>query len=145
VALGGTLYQDIPSERRGALEHRPDRPRDFRSHRIRLEVGSRVSQALGGTELTVNSSHHQAIWRLAPGLLATGWSDDGLIEAVESPVGAPWVLAVQWHPEEMYADHTAPERGLFASLALEAERVRSGSVGERGKEDAVADAVQRAP
>jgi putative glutamine amidotransferase len=145
VALGGTLYQDIPSERRGALEHRPDGPRDLRSHRIRLEVGSRVSQALGATELTVNSSHHQAIWQLAPALVATGWSDDGLIEAVESPAGAPWVLAVQWHPEEMYADHTAPERGLFASLALEAERVRSGSVGEGGKEHAVADAVQRAP
>ena len=54
--------------------------------------------------------------RLAGGLVATGWSEDGLIEAVESPAEAPWLLAVQWHPEEMHAEVQAPERGLFRAL-----------------------------
>ena len=143
VALGGNLYQDIPSERPGAVEHRPESPRDARTHRIRLEPDSRAAQALGGTGFTVNSSHHQAIRDLAPGLLATGWTEDGLIEAAETPDDAPWLLAVQWHPEEMHADARAPERGLFAALVQEAGSSRSGLVGEGRKKDAIAHAVQR--
>jgi putative glutamine amidotransferase len=145
VALGGTLYQDLPSERPGAVAHRPEAPRDARSHRVRLQNGSRAAAALGATSLTVNSSHHQAIKDLAPGLLATGWTDDELIEAVETPADAPWLLAVQWHPEEMYADARAPDHGLFAALVQEAGSARDGLVGERGKEEAVAHAVQRTP
>lgn len=145
VALGGTLYQDLPSERPGAVEHRPDSPRDFRSHRVRLQPESRVAAALGTTSLTVNSSHHQAIKDLAPGLLATGWTDDELIEAIETPSNAPWLLAVQWHPEEMHADPKAPELGLFAALVRAAGTARQRSVGERLKEETVTQAVQHAP
>jgi hypothetical protein len=61
-------------------------------------------------------------------LVATGWSEDGLIEAVETPAGAPWLLAVQWHPEEMFAEITAPERGLFRALVEEASRRESGAL-----------------
>jgi putative glutamine amidotransferase len=143
VALGGNLYQDIPSERPGAVEHRPEGPRDARTHRIRLEPDSRAARALGGTGFTVNSSHHQAIRELAPGLRATGWTEDGLVEAAETPDGTPWLLAVQWHPEEMHADARAPERGLFAALVREAGSSRGGSVGEGRKQDAIAHAVQR--
>jgi putative glutamine amidotransferase len=142
VALGGSLYQDIPTERPGAVEHRPEGARDARSHRIRLEPDSRAAQALGGTAFTVNSSHHQAIRELAPRLLATGWSEDDLIEAAETRDGTPWLLAVQWHPEEMHAEPRAPERGLFAALVREAGS-RAGLVGERGEQDAIAHAVQR--
>jgi putative glutamine amidotransferase len=145
VALGGTLYQDLPSERPGTVEHRPNGARDARSHRIRLEPGSRAAEALGGTNFTVNSSHHQAIRDLAPGLLATGWTEDAVIEAAETPAGAPWLLAVQWHPEEMHADTRAPERGLFAALVEEAAGARPMSVGEGRKEDAIAHAVERTP
>ena len=142
VAMGGNLYQDIPSERPGAVEHRPEGARDSRSHRVRLHPGSRAAQALGATSLSVNSSHHQAIRDLAPGLVATGWTDDQLIEAAETPAGTPWLLAVQWHPEEMHADVRAPERGLFATLVREAEAAREDLVGERRKKDAIAHAVQ---
>jgi putative glutamine amidotransferase len=142
VGLGGTLYQDLPSERPGRVEHRPEGPRELRSHRVRLEPGSRVAKALGGTSLTVNSSHHQAIRDLAPGLVATGWTDDQLIEAVESAAEAPWLLAVQWHPEEMHADARAPEHGLFAGLVREAGSRGRRSVSERGEEP-IAHAVQR--
>ena len=98
VGLGGTLTQDLPTERPGTVQHRPDGSRDTRSHRIQVTPGSRAAEALGTSSLSVNSSHHQAIRDLAPGLCATGWSDDGVIEAAESPAGEPWLLAVQWHP-----------------------------------------------
>ena len=126
VALGGTLVQDIPSERPGALAHDPGGARDSRSHEIRLQEGSRAARALGRATFSVNSFHHQAVDRLAGGLIASGWSGDGLIEAVESPAEAPWLLAVQWHPEEMHAEGAAPERGLFRAL-VEAAGSREAS------------------
>lgn len=143
VGLGGTLFQDLPTERPGGVQHRPDGARDVRSHRVRLTPGSRAAEALGTSSLTANSSHHQAIRDLAPRLCATGWTEDGLIEAVESFPGEPWLLAVQWHPEEMHRDVQAPEQGLFAALVREAERSREELVGEGRKEEAAAHAVQR--
>jgi putative glutamine amidotransferase len=143
VALGGTLFQDLPSERPGRVNHRPDGPRDTRSHRVRLQPHTRAAEALGATSVTVNSSHHQAIKDLAPGLVAVGWTDDDLIEAAETPAGASWLLAVQWHPEEMHRDRQAPDQGLFAALVQEAGNARDRLVGEGGKEDAVTDAIQR--
>jgi len=129
VALGGTLFQDLPSERPGPVSHDPGGARDARSHAVELLAGSRAARALGGADLTVNSFHHQAVDRLANGLVASGWSPDGLIEAVESPAEAPFLLAVQWHPEEMLADVRAPERGLFRAL-VEAATERAGTYTE---------------
>jgi putative glutamine amidotransferase len=144
VAMGGTLFQDLPTERPGAVDHRPDGPRNTRSHRVTLETGSRAAEALGGgTTIKVNSSHHQAIKDLATGLVATGWSDDGLIEAAETAADEPWLLAIQWHPEEMHRDSDAPEQGLFTALVREAGTARSVLVGERRKEDAIAHAIER--
>jgi putative glutamine amidotransferase len=125
VGLGGTLYQDLAAERPGAVDHNPEGARSARSHRIRLAPGSRAAEALGSDAGMVNSFHHQAIRDLAPGLIASGWSEDGLIEAVETPPEVTWLLAVQWHPEEMYAEIAAPERGLFRRLVREGERVLS--------------------
>ena len=116
VALGGTLWQDLPSERPGPVDHNPQTARNERAHLVRLERGSLTAAALGGTELRVNSFHHQAIRDLAPNLIATGWTEDGLIEAVEGASGGPWLLAVQWHQEEMHADLRSPDRGLFRAL-----------------------------
>jgi putative glutamine amidotransferase len=125
VGLGGSLFQDLPSERPSAIAHDPGSARDARTHAVRLQDGSRAAAALGATAITVNSFHHQGVDRLAKGLVATGWSDDGLIEAAESPPDAPWLLAVQWHPEEMHAYAKAPERGLFRALV---EVAGSGTV-----------------
>lgn len=116
VALGGTLWQDLPSELVGAVDHSPEAARSDRTHVVRLQAGSLIASALGGTEVRVNSFHHQAIRDLAPKLVATGWTEDGLIEAVEGAPGEPWLLAVQWHPEEMHADLRSPDRGLFRAL-----------------------------
>lgn len=126
VALGGTLYQDLPSERPSAVDHDPKAARTARTHHVRLAAGSRASRVLGVDRLVPNSFHHQAIKQLAPGLVASGWTDDGVIEAVESAEG-PWLLAVQWHPEEMHADATAAELKLFRALVNEARRADSAA------------------
>lgn len=115
VALGGTLWQDLPSEHPGSVDHSPKTERNKRTHLVTLEPPSDVATALGCDRLMVNSVHHQAVRRLGSSLRAVGWSEDGLIEAAESADGS-WILAVQWHPEEMYNQAAAPDQGLFAAL-----------------------------
>lgn len=108
VALGGTLYQDLDSERPGPVPHAGDKSQ----HAVRVEAGSLLEQTLGTRSATVNSRHHQAIRDIAPGLVAVAWADDGVIEAAETvEPGAAWTLAVQWHPEDL------TERALFDGFA----------------------------
>lgn len=120
VALGGSLWQDLPSERPEALDHNPPTNRDVRTHPVEIVTGSRLAQALGATRCDVNSFHHQSIRDLAPGLLVTGRAPDGEIEGVESAGEDPWLLAVQWHPEEFHHHGQAPDHGLFDALVKEA-------------------------
>lgn len=122
VALGGTLWQDLPSEVPGILEHRAATERDIRSHPVDITPGSRLAEALEATRCEVNSFHHQAIRDLAPGLIATAWAPDGQIEGVESGLGEPWLLAVQWHPEEFHHHDAAPDHGLFHAFVAECRR-----------------------
>jgi putative glutamine amidotransferase len=116
VALGGTLWQHLPGERPSPVEHDRRDARSARTHDISLQEGSRAAGVLGRTAMAVNSFHHQGIRDLASPLRASGWARDGLVEAVEGPATEPWLLAVQWHPEEMLGDPVAPERGLFRAL-----------------------------
>lgn len=125
VALGGSLWQDLPSDKPDALPHNQTDGRDARTHVVEVTPGSRLARALGGTRFEVNSFHHQSIRELAPGLVVAARAPDGEIEGVESPEGDPWLLAVQWHPEEFHAHTQAPDHGLFAAL-VEACRRRSG-------------------
>ena len=91
VALGGSLHQDIPA-------HRSD-DYDSHAHDVRLEPDSGLARLYGETgPRRVVSIHHQAIKRLAPGLVVEARADDDVIEAVRS-TGAGYVCAVQWHPE----------------------------------------------
>ena len=112
VALGGTLWQDLPSER---APHPQSGPRTERAHTATVADGSRLAEVLGVPELRVNSFHHQAIRDLAPGLRATATASDGVIEGIESD-DDHWLLGVQWHPEEFWAEPGAPELGLFRGL-----------------------------
>jgi putative glutamine amidotransferase len=122
VALGGTLWQDLPSEKPMALPHRPPTERDVRTHQVDIAPGSRLATVLGTTRCDVNSFHHQSIRDLAPGLLATATAPDGEIEGVESQRGEPWLLAVQWHPEEFHHHEVAPDHGLFDALVAAARQ-----------------------
>ncbi len=119
VAMGGTLWQDIPSERPAAIPHVQTSGRDDRTHPVDLVGGSRLAEALGSTRCHVNSFHHQSIRDLAPGLIVTGRAPDGEIEGVESTAEGPWLLAVQWHPEEFHHHLDAPDHGLFEALVRE--------------------------
>ena len=117
VALGGTLVQDIPSEVPGALEHNPQDDRAARVHDVAINPGSRIADAIGATNITVNSLHHQSIKDVAPGLRITARAPDGIIEGVESDSDDWWVMAVQWHPEEMNDSPEPWDRGLFKAFA----------------------------
>lgn len=108
IALGGSLVQHLPDVD-GTAAHRDG---DGRFHERTLDVAadSRLG-ALVGPRLDVHCYHHQAIDRLADGLRAVAWSEDGVIEAVEPVPGGAFVLGVQSHPEE------SADRRLFAALA----------------------------
>lgn len=116
VALGGTLYQDLPSQLRGDLLHEQQAPVNDRWHRASVERGSRLEEIFGSTDLHINSFHHQGVKELAPALRARVWAEDGLIEGVEAPE-FPWVIGVQWHPErgeaEVRNDRRDPDRRIF--------------------------------
>jgi putative glutamine amidotransferase len=121
VALGGTLVQDIPTERPSGIGHAREDVSEERVHGITVEPGSRLADALGAVELQANSLHHQAVGALAPSLRATAHAPDGIIEGVET-VDDWWVLAVQWHPEELIGDAKPWDRGIFQAFAKECSR-----------------------
>jgi putative glutamine amidotransferase len=130
VAFGGTLIQDIPSEVVTDLPHAtPDTmPRGTIRHEVAIAPESRLAAILGRTQVGVNSLHHQSVERAAPGVMVTGYSPDGVVEALEVP-DKQFVLSVQWHPEDLYPDDDGMKRLFesFVSAAREtANRKRSG-------------------
>lgn len=101
VRFGGTLYQDLKSDKALELEHKQAGSRLEVTHTVMLtDPGSRLAEAFQAS-CRVNSLHHQAIKRLGRGLKVTAHSEDGLIEAVEAAEDYPFLVAVQWHPEEI--------------------------------------------
>jgi putative glutamine amidotransferase len=112
VALGGTLIQHVPEHTDGSVEHRQKAAADALTHHVELASASLMAAIVGG-DVWANSFHHQAVDRLGRGVLAVGWSVDGIVEAIEVP-GRPFVLGVQWHAECLIRQ---PEHlGLFESL-----------------------------
>ena len=100
VCLGGSLYQDLPTQHPSETVHHQSPPYDRPVHDVLIAEGSPLHKCVGVGRLSVNSHHHQAISRLAPGLKAMAYSPDGLVEAVFMPEKR-FVRAVQWHPERM--------------------------------------------
>lgn len=121
VALGGTLFTDIADQLPGAAQHdwHEGFPRTHLAHPVRVEEGSRLAQLLNDPLPGVNSLHHQGIKNLAPGLTASAYAPDGLVEAVELP-GHPFGLAVQWHPEWLVEHESA--RRLFQAFVNAARK-----------------------
>lgn len=119
VARGGTLVQQLPS----AVAGRHGTSAAWSEHPVRLRGDSRLAGAVGTAELAACSSHHrQAVARLGAGLLETGWSEDGLVEAVEDADGR-WIVGVQWHPEDT-ADRDAGQRRIFGAFVEAARSAR---------------------
>jgi putative glutamine amidotransferase len=117
VALGGTLVQDIPSQCTTSTSHDQSIRRTERVHDVQIDPRSMLSGIVGATAISTNSSHHQAVNRVAPSLTAVARSDDGIVEALEPLDPAWWLVAVQWHPEELTATPEDWDRRLFAAFA----------------------------
>jgi putative glutamine amidotransferase len=94
VVQGGTLVQHLP----GLALHRHT-PGVFKDHRVRLEPGSLVARVVGAELTEVKSAHHQGLDELGEGVLASGYADDGVVEAIELP-DRSFAVGVLWHPEE---------------------------------------------
>lgn len=118
VALGGTLYQDLPSQYIApdggrAMLHIQTSLSRYASHPVTLEEGTPIHTIFQESSIAVNSFHHQAIKALAPSLTACGRAADGVIEAVYD-ASQTFVCGVQWHPERMVEG--APLFSAFASV-----------------------------
>jgi len=110
VAHGGSLHQHLP-DLVGNTLHR-DAPGTFNNHGATFTPGSLIAGLVGATEVTVNSSHHQAVD--SPGnLTVTGYAEDGTVEVCEDP-SAEFVLGVQWHPE--FSDDENISENLFRAF-----------------------------
>ena len=117
--LGGTLYQDLPSQRPGDVNHSQQPPYDIPVHRVTVDEGSFLAGLTGAGELEVNSFHHQAILDLAPGLVVDALSEDGLVEGVHMPDNT-FVLGLQWHPE--YFPNAGWAQGIFRGFVEACEK-----------------------
>jgi len=120
VAMGGTLMVDIRCELPGALDHRRMDKRDQIVHEVRLTAGSILAKITGRQTLGVNSTHHQALAKLAAPLQAAAVSADGIIEGTELKPSAagllPFFLTVQFHPERLVAQY-AEHQLIFRAFA----------------------------
>lgn len=129
VAMGGTLYQDLPAQCAAscAVDHDASSKHaiainledwTFRAHDIQLDAESQLAYLLETRTLRVNSLHHQAIKRLAPGLRAAGWSPDGVVEAVEGGdnTSSDFLIGVQCHPEALYNGADTRWQTLFSTF-----------------------------
>jgi gamma-glutamyl-gamma-aminobutyrate hydrolase PuuD/GrpB-like predicted nucleotidyltransferase (UPF0157 family) len=145
VAFGGTLHQHLPGIP-GMLEHGVPVADTISRHEVKAAPGSRLLATAGVEALVCSSHHHQGIDRVGDGLVATGWSEDGLVESLERVVDDPyqgvWMLGVQWHPEDTAVDDPA-QQAIFAGFALVSKwrgsRAKPGEREGRSREYALVD------
>ena len=128
VAMGGTLWQDLPSQYRTAegkhgVAHSQTRADFYTSHRVMIEAESRLMQLIGKREIRVNSFHHQAVMQPAPCMKVSAHASDGVIEGIEHP-DLPFFMGVQWHPER-YFDRDETAMVLFSALCEAAKVYQS--------------------
>ena len=120
VALGGTLFADLPTQLPDGLNHRRMDARCEKVHDVGLTAGGLLAKITGERVLGVNSTHHQAVDRLADILTPAGSSADGVIESLQLKPGAsrllPFLLSVQFHPERLASRHTE-HHAIFAAFA----------------------------
>ncbi|MFZ5646692.1 MAG: gamma-glutamyl-gamma-aminobutyrate hydrolase family protein [Bacillota bacterium] len=126
IAAGGDIYQDIESQAGGGrIKHFQHAPRWHPTHDIVIRQGTALASILGAGRLRVNSFHHQAVRKTAPGFIVSASSADDIAEAVESPEHL-FAIGVQCHPEAMWKKHP-PFLALFERLA-EAAVIYSGNI-----------------
>lgn len=117
VALGGTLYQDIPSEIKTDLTHKQEHPHSEPAHEANVVSGSLLHSLIGKSRIHINSLHHQAIKALGDGLTPMAVADDGVIEAIVKD-GERLIWGFQWHPEKTF-DNSEDSRIIFKKFIEE--------------------------
>ena len=127
VHQGGTLVQDIPSEKPGTEAHgktdlAANASKGDLEHHATLLTGSQLEKLAGSERVRINSSHHQSIGRPGERLRVTARGTDGIIEGVELQSPEDWVIGVQWHPERMPGDKFA--QNLFAGFVGAARKAK---------------------
>ncbi len=116
VALGGALYQDLKSQYPGCICHQQHQASAYTAHRVEIKAGTKLHEIVGDKQVAVNSFHHQAVKRLADGLILNAAASDGVVEGFELPTH-PYFVAVQWHPELLVTrEENAAHRRLFSSF-----------------------------
>ena len=118
VILGGTLYQHIPDEVTGALEHEQKNPRNEPGHTVTIAPGTLLHRITGLKEFGVNSAHHQAARSVGPGVTVNAKSEDGIIEGIEDG-RYRFCLGVQWHPEYLIS---AADEKIFSAFIAAAKK-----------------------
>jgi putative glutamine amidotransferase len=148
VAYGGTLAQHLPDQPE-LLEHGVPLDGTETLHTVTPEPTSSLAAVTKSGDLTCSSHHHQGVERVGDRLQVTGRSPDGLVEAIElevahtdDPTAEPWIVGVQWHPEET-AEADQAQQSLFDALVLLARlrggRAKPGGSGGRGRDYRIAD------
>ena len=120
VGMGGTLYQDLPSQKPSDINHRQQEAGTVATHSVSVVEGSLMHQILGEKEIQVNTFHHQAIKKLAPGLKIVGWANDSVPEMIEAYPNRQ-ILGTQFHPEIFTANGDKLLGKLFQFLIGKAE------------------------
>jgi microsomal dipeptidase-like Zn-dependent dipeptidase/gamma-glutamyl-gamma-aminobutyrate hydrolase PuuD len=125
VAFGGTLYQDIPSQRAGrkVVKHVQKMSGEYPSHSVSVTPGSQLAAIIGAGVQGVNTFHHQAVKDVAPGFRPVAYATDSLTEAIEAWPERP-ILGVQWHPEALVGGGDTTMLKLFAFLVGKADTFR---------------------
>lgn len=129
ATFGGTLVQDIPTQRPEALQHRDAERYDQNFHQLELIPKTRLRTLLDcASSCKINSVHHQCIKDLAPGFeVEARCPDDGTIEAIRA-TGPDWIAAVQWHPEFHKPEHgTLDDTPLLHDFLAQAHAVRAAA------------------
>lgn len=114
VQLGGSLYQDIPSQVEGAMQHTQNSSRHEKVHTIKVFEGTKL-HSIVGEHIMTNSFHHQSVKELGEGLVISAKTNDGIVEAIEHP-NYTFCLGVQWHPEELAIQGDSPSKKLFKTF-----------------------------
>ena len=98
VIFGGTLIQHIPDFLDSRINHEQENPRNEASHLVLIKKGTKLFNITKSSKMFVNSAHHQAVDKLGNGLVSSAFSEDGIIEGIESKSN-DFCIGVQWHPE----------------------------------------------
>ncbi|SHI07230.1 putative glutamine amidotransferase [Clostridium collagenovorans DSM 3089] len=120
VGNGGSLYQDLSLIEGSYIKHNQQHLSNVATHTACIKEGTKLHEILGEDEILVNSFHHLAINKVAPGYIVSATAKDGVVEAIEKE-GDHFVMGIQWHPEMMTKDYPKMQK-IFMALVKEASK-----------------------